>query len=45
MGFWSTVWTTVGKDFLKKGLTGAFGGDQPTGEVHKLIFLVFLNIK
>ena len=28
MGFWSTVWTTVGKDFLKKGLEGAFGGDQ-----------------
>ena len=28
MGFWSTVWTTVGTEFFKKGLEGMYGGDQ-----------------
>ena len=31
MGFWATAWEMIGKDFLKKGLTGAFGGDQQQG--------------
>ena len=41
MGFWSTVWTTVGKDFLKKGLTGAFGGDQQQGGSPQINFPSF----
>ena len=45
MGFWSTVWTTVGKDFLKKGLTGAFGGDQPTGGSPQINFPSFSQHK
>ena len=28
MSFWSTVWTTVGTEFFKKGLSGLTGGDQ-----------------
>jgi len=30
MSFWSTVWTTVGTEFFKKGLSGlAPGGEGP----------------
>ena len=28
MSFWSTVWTTIGTEFFKKGLEGMYGGDQ-----------------
>ena len=28
MSFWSTVWTTVGTEFFKQGLSGLTGGDQ-----------------
>jgi len=45
MGFWSTVWTTVGKDFLKKGLTGAFGGDQPTRGSPQIDFPSYAHLK
>ena len=44
-GFFSGIFKKFGTDFLKKGLTGAFGGDQQQGGGYQYTSPSFAHLK
>ena len=42
---WATFWTAVGTEFFKKGMSGAFGGDQPQRGSPQIDFPSFAHLK